>query len=67
MGCHGVVYYTKRKVIGMLFDTTSYLLEQIGPFAEKADVQICRERVVSTVWKFDRTKGTFVEMSAEER
>ena len=40
MGCHGVVYYTKRKVIGMLFDTTSYLLEQIGPFVEKVDVQI---------------------------
>ena len=43
MGCHGVVYYTKRKVIGMLFDTTSYLLEQIGPFVEKVDVQIRRE------------------------
>ena len=35
-----MVYYTKRKVIGMLFDTTSYLLEQIGPFVEKVDVQI---------------------------
>jgi hypothetical protein len=35
------------------------LVRWINPFGKK--------RVVSTVWQFDRTKGTFVEMSAEER
>ena len=48
----------------MLFDTASYLLERIGPFVEKVDVQICRERVVSTVLRFDRTN---VGTSEEER